>query len=177
MSKHYKIETFSRRLRYTLYALLGLVPALTVFFWLNVNSLPEFFPVNLPVSIDRELSIGTRLLALLVSGLPLALKMVGILTLIRLFRLYERGVIFSEDNVACFRRLGKLLILWFFCVPVYQLMLSFCLTFQNPPGERVIAFGLGSADATVLIAGMMVLVISWVMDEGRALEDEQAYTV
>ena len=103
--------------------------------------------------------------------------MAGIYMLIKLFHLYENLEIFSNRNVVCLRNLGRILILWVIAQLIYVPLISIVVTFQNPPGERSIAVSLGSADLTALIVGVTLLIISWVMDEGRRLEEEQRYTV
>ena len=40
-----------------------------------------------------------------------------------------------------------------------------------------LSIGGAIASAAVSMVGVMLIVISWVMDEGRKLEDEQAYTI
>ncbi len=172
-----RIKALSRKLRYVLFSCLVLVPVATVLYWTFFNHFPPSLKAHLPVTVEGDLSLGIRFLALFVSAIPMTIKVAGLLILIKLFRLYEQGFIFTSSNVACFRKLGKILIVWFISVPIHAALLSIALTFQNQPGKRAIAISLGEADITALMVGVMLIVISWVMDEGRKLEDEQAYTI
>ena len=94
-----------------------------------------------------------------------------------LFALYEHGIIFSNENVRCFRRLGYTLVVWFFAKLLFIPLISVVLTYNNPSGERMIAVGIGSYDLSTLITGAIVVTISWVMGEASKLQDLQDHTV
>jgi hypothetical protein len=52
-------------------------------------------------------------------------------------------------------------------------LLSIVLTVANPPGQRMLTVGFSSRDFTTLVLGIAVLLISWAMDEGRRIAEEQ----
>jgi hypothetical protein len=79
--------------------------------------------------------------------------------------------------VQCYRRLGYILIAEAIANPIHGALLSIALTLHNLPGQRMLSIGLSSRDLTGAIMGGIVLVISWVMDEGRKLEEEQTLTI
>jgi hypothetical protein len=116
-------------------------------------------------------------LAFLASLLPVSVAVYGLGTLRSLFKLYENGIMFSSDNVRYFHRLGYVCIAWVIANAVFTTLISAIITFGNPPGERAIVAQFGTSDMANLIIGAIVLLISWVMDEGRKLEDEQAHTI
>jgi hypothetical protein len=87
------------------------------------------------------------------------------------------GRIFDPENVACYRGLGKALLLWAGASFVQTPLLSIIATLPNPPGTRLLTLGVGSGELGFLFLGGLVLVVSWVMDEGRKLDEEQALTV
>jgi hypothetical protein len=47
------------------------------------------------------------------------------------------------------------------------------LTFASSPGRLTVSFGWSSTDFTALLVGGIVVIISWIMDEGRRLQEEQ----
>jgi hypothetical protein len=106
----------------------------------------------------------------------MSIDIAGLLTLIKLFKLYEKGKIFTRDNVRCFRRLGYILIIWTFTSVLYDVVISGILT-HAPIKPLLFGMSLRSADFTTLIIGGIILVISWVMNEGCKLEEEQALTI
>jgi len=172
-----RIKSLSTKLRYILTFLLFFLPFITLMYWLFFNSWPLSLREIAPIPMGKALSFQEKGIGLVVSVLPLMLEISAILTLTKLFHLYEKGLIFTADNVQCFRKLGKILILWFIAYPLYTAILSVALTFRNPPGERMLSISLDSADITALIVGIMLMVISWVMDEARMLEEEVTHTI
>jgi len=150
---------------------------ITLTYWLFFNSLPEGLIVGLPVAVNQPLPLQTLLIAMLVSLLPMAVAIYGVVNLRGLFSLYERAIIFSEHNVNYFRRLGYALIMWVAANFLFVVMISIALTFNNAPGERLVVAEFDVSDALTLIIAAVILLISWVMKEGARLKDEQAYTV
>jgi Protein of unknown function (DUF2975) len=107
--------------------------------------------------------------------------------LIRLFRCYERGLIFAAETIRCIKILGFL--------AVIGGMLNAVLRFLPkpppvvfPPGTTHSAshiirvgffnfdFGTGF-DFGLLLGGVVIVLIAWIMDEGRKIQEEQELTV
>ncbi len=87
----------------------------------------------------------------------------------RLLELYERGILFETKNVALIRRLGELAIFYGVitaCRPVFETH-----EFALPTLPLNILF------SPWLIAGALTIIIAWVMDEGRKIQEEQELTV
>ena len=97
--------------------------------------------------------------------------------LIKLFGLYSRGKIFTADNVRCIRRIGIVILIYNLLFPLYEMLMTFILTMNNPVGERLVRLGFGGTDIAQIVIAIMIILISWIMDEGRKMEEEQAYTV
>lgn len=180
MENTHRIAIASRRLRKTCTALIFLLPTTCGLFWFFFNQLyspSSMVPTSmipLPVRVTHDLSGLTRFLAFLTELIPLTALMYGLRKLRELFRYYESGRIFTRQNVACFRSLGKTLIAWVTCNVVSNSLLSIVLTLNNPPGQRQITLGLFSADFTGIFVGIVILIIAWVMDEARKIQEDQA---
>ena len=178
MENSQRITRVSRNLRRICTGLIFALPIACALFWTFFNRFYALMPmIPLPVHVNPDLTSLTRFLAFLVDLIPLVAVIYGLQKLRRLFGLYENRLIFSEQNVDCFRRLGRALILWVIGDIVRNSLLSIVLTLHNPPGQRVITFGLYSADFTGIFVGIVILVISWVMDEGRKIQEDQALIV
>lgn len=155
---------------------------ITIGFWIFYNHLPDSL-ITMSMkslgdfSLPEELTLIQRLLGLLISLVPLAIQMVALVTLLRLLRLYRDGSVFSGAHVACFKRLGQSLVAYA-CVGIVQkTAIVLVMTMNNPPGKRMLTLGISSDDITLFVVGAIVLMISWVMDEGRKLTEEQTLTV
>lgn len=171
-----RIQRVSRRFRLLFSALAVILPLLSLIYWLGFNYFPQEF-VPLPVRAEAELSLLARLVGFVISMLPIGVVITAMTILARLFRLYEKGIVFSTRTVKCFRQWGYVLMLWVLASLLYLPMLSGVVTSVNPPGHRLIAAQLGLSDFVILLIGAIIVLISWVMDEARKLEEEQAYTV
>lgn len=177
----HRIQRVSGRFIWLFRALILLIPLLTLFFWLFFNHLPEGFTEELPgiKAVDsREFTLTTRMFGFLVCVFPMSIAIYGLIKLTTLFRLYQKGVVFSVTNADCFRRLGYSLIGWV-CAKMflYWPLMSVVVTFNNAPGERLLMIAIGSPEIGLLLLGAIVVLISWVMREAARLEEEQAFTV
>jgi hypothetical protein len=55
--------------------------------------------------------------------------------------------------------------------------MTLALTFNNPPGQRMISIGFSSTDFSEIVTALMIIVVAWIMDEGRKLKEEQALVI
>lgn len=98
--------------------------------------------------------------------------------LIQLFKHYENGEIFSIKNIRYIKDIaitilyGQLLI-----NPLYQAMISAVLTWHNPVGERTALIMFSSTNIGLLLGAILIILVSWIMQEGHQLQKEQQYTV
>jgi hypothetical protein len=88
--------------------------------------------------------------------------------LYRLFGLYSRGVMFGEANVRYIKWLGYWMIgAWLISMPIQLLQFL-----QNTTG-RNFQFTLDG----YFFGGVLVLLLAWIMEEGKKLQEEQSLTV
>jgi hypothetical protein len=176
-----KIKRVSSKIRVALFLILVLTPVITTGVWVSYNHLPEMMRRTISAEgnfpPDRILTSHTISFAILASMVPLGVACAAILVLIRLFGLYAKGCILTGENVQCFRKLGRILIAWSIAGILYRTLIGLVLTMDNPPGQHMLHIGIGSSDITPFLTGIMVLVISWVMDEGRLLQEEQKLVI
>lgn len=173
-----KIKVWSRRLRLVLGVVFWMIPLVTLAFWAFVDVLPpEAVRTALPYPAQQALPLSAKAMGFVVSLLPAGASMYGVRVLMRLFRLYEQGQIFTAANVRCFGNLAKALFLWFGASVLSTPLLSMALTLHYPPGQRSITLSLGSPDLTALFLGLALRVAAWVMAEAQELQEEQELTV
>ena len=103
---------------------------------------------------------------------PLVLEMLCLYWLIELFKLYERGVIFTLQNVRYIRRLGLAFLAGEILKPFVQAGTTFVLSMH-----KEISLMIGSDDINTLFTALIILLIGWVMTEGCKLSEEQTLTV
>ena len=88
--------------------------------------------------------------------------------LYRLFGLYSQGALFGEANVRYIKRLGYWMIAaWVISMPLQLLQLLQATVARN------FKFTLDG----YFLGGVLILLLAWIMEEGRKLQDEQSLTV
>ena len=121
---------------------------------------PRYAPSN-PPTISMNTKMATALSA--------ALYLMGAMMFYRLLNLYERGVVFSPANVRLFRWLGILA----FCKGLLTVVAS-----STSYGDFVFPMVLFSAlRSTWVIGAIFAITLSFIMDEGCKLREEQELTV
>jgi hypothetical protein len=169
-----KIVKLSRRLKIFFTIVLLVMPIILIATWINpmpgFNFLPDGTNLN-------DILVSTKFYGFLVSCLPIGLDMAILYSLIRLFKLYERGEVFSLNNAKCIRLTGWLLLARVIVDPFYQVLITLVASWHNPPGHRYIAISTNSVSFILLLTALSVLLISWVMVEAAKLKETQDYTV
>jgi hypothetical protein len=111
--------------------------------------------------------------------------------LVELFRFYERGLIFTAETIRCIQTLGVLCVINWLLLSAYNVLGHI---FPPPPPPalpphvtvtfvessfRMGFFSLSIAgfNLGLLLAGIIIVIIAWIMDEGRKIQEEQALTV
>ncbi len=136
------------------------------------------FSLNIQnLNIQHEPVLWQRLACFGATMLPGAALMYIFHSLYRLFGYYGKGMIFCRENVKCYRSTALGLIIMQILHFPEDALISLILTATNPKGQHVISFGMNDTNITMIVAGIMILVISRIMDQGRKLQEEQALTV
>ncbi len=128
-------------------------------------------------SPDFPLPWSTRLLGLGVAMIPTGIGMLSLWWLFRLFSCFSAGEIFTRNTVKYIRRTGWTVLIGAGITPIYEALMTIVLTIHNPPGERLVAITFDSANFEEIVIGGVVIVVSWIMDEGRKLRETEELTV
>ncbi|MFA6408802.1 MAG: DUF2975 domain-containing protein [Gammaproteobacteria bacterium] len=176
-----KIQRVSLFLRIIFQIALVIWPILLVTYW----SFAEYFiskadflsliPGHL--EILHPITTADAFWGFVIGLLPLVVTMTILYFLTKLFKLYEKGKIFTLSNVKYIKNIGITMLIGQVVHFIYDLLISFALTFHNPAGHKVALFTFGNYDAYNIITAIMVIVISWIMAEGCKLQEESKYTV
>jgi hypothetical protein len=140
---------------------------------INLNYIPAAYSN----SILHTLNASERLLALCLNSIPMFIQLYILFALIRLFKLYEKGEIFSINNVRYIRNIGYTLLITQIIDPIYNGAMGLVLTRYNPPGHRFAAITLDETNIVIVLIALIVILISWIMSEGCKLREEQQLTV
>ena len=183
-----KIKQVSVFFRVVFQILFIVFPIILAIGWMNapssLNLLSGMIRMNvIPYSYENHifhtLTASDKLLAFAVSCMPLIIELFVLYSLIKLFRLYEKGEIFSSNNVRHIRNIGYALLIDQLINPIYQAVMGLVLTWGNASGHhlRIMAITLDQTNIGVLLTGLLVILISWIMAEGYKLHEEQQLTI
>lgn len=181
-----KIQRTSLFFRVLFQIIFILLPLLTIITWIYAPEPISFLGSKIILSafshgypIVQPLTVDTKLLGFLISLLPLIVNLFVLYFLIKLFRLYEQGEIFTMNNVRYIRNIGYALLIGQLINPVYQALISMAMTWNNPPhqGLRIISISLDGTNIGIILMSLLIILISWIMLEGYKLKEEQQFTV
>lgn len=176
-----KINIVSKRFQWLFKAFIFLYPIAVIgacMGWFSSMPIEYVMSIQLPVDVDlpsQRLTI--RILSCIVLMVPTIIVMVGFYYLIQLFKLYARNTIFGLNNVILIKKIGITFLAQAFAIILIQPILSIILTMDAPPGGHMIAIGVGSHEISNFVIGFIVVLISWIMEEGRKLEEEKNLTI
>ena len=177
MDNRLRIQRVSHKFKLLFIALIFIIPLTEFMLWLLYNQLPNNHFFLLHDQVQGELSLSVRMQLFLASLIPIGILTYGVFILTKLFGLYEKKIVFSAKNVRHYRRLGVVAISWVISKVIYLPICSIIISFHQSDNKLSISLGLQSVDLFVLVTGAIVILVSWIMDEARRLEEEQAYTV
>ena len=173
----------SRRFALLFRAVFYLYPAAMLCLWLLVDPAgghwTGFDPVGAVLGDHpvREFGVWQRVACFGASMLSGGAVMYVFARLSRLFGLYARGEFFGPGNVACYRSIGYALIVQQALSLPEGGLLALALTWNNPVGERLFTLGVDDANVSLVVVGLMIILVSRIMDEGRKMSEEQQLTI
>lgn len=124
-------------------------------------------------------------------NLPQVVLWVWYWKLAKLFHFYERGLIFATATIHCIKTLGILCVINWLLLSTYNVWERMFPQPQPPilpPHVTVtvvessfrmgfFTFSIAGISFGLLLAGIIIAVIAWIMDEGRKIQEEQELTV
>lgn len=129
------------------------------------------------INVPSVISPIQKLTGFLISSLFNTFLIMSFLFLYKLFRLYEQGIFFTHQNVKYIKYTALSLLGWQIFSPMNEALLSLALTWTNAPGERVLQASFGSANISIIVASLIILLVAWVMREACSMYEEQKLTV
>ncbi len=180
-----RLQTYSHRAVVLCCLFCGVLPVGIIFFWLTTQTDHDYlsftglvqYGLDIQAITHTELSIRTRVISIAVSLLYSSILMFALNSLIQLFKNYQRGDIFTLKNAKLYQKLGYSVFYWVLGGIVYQAIMTVVLSFNNPPGQRILAISISGVDILSLLIGFFVVMISWIMQEAYRIADENNNTI
>ena len=159
-ARFYRIKYMSRFLKGLIFAYFGVISLLVIYGRIMSSLGVDVLP---PSSETLGESVYQTIYY--------ALSLLAVITLYRLLNFYERGMIFSGANTTQIRHLGILAM-------AYGLLKACNSLFLPNEGIFMVLTALiNFLMSPWFFAGCFIIIITWIMDEGRKIQEEQELTV
>ncbi len=183
MTNTHKIQRVSVLMSTICLILIWILPLLLLLIWVYLERL------NVPLELvgiettyqrlgnvlrPETIALPYRILGFIISMVPVALLMWGLLHLRALFELFRKAVFFSEANARLLHKFAMMLFFSTLASPIARALVSVALTINNPPEQRAVVVNIETGDLNSLFVATVFLAVAWVMREAHALAQENA---
>lgn len=169
------IRRLSRVLATTCLILITFLPIIVVAYWILADTNMLAAQANLPpATIQEALSMWQRIVAGVLTEIPLALLMVGLWQARRCFKQFSAGRFFSSTAVHSLSRFAGWTMASVIASIVTNSLISIVITLQNPVGSRSLSISFGSDQVLLLFFAGMVWLMASVIHQGQMLAKENA---
>ena len=176
MDKTSKIHQLSLTMSRFCALLMVAIPSYITWFWFNFEENTSNLSIaHHSVLIDMQFIQTYQLvIAWIYSIIVAGILVYGLSRLRELFKLFHRGIYFSDECASNLHRFGLTLFATALLKPVTSSVLSLLLTIGNPEGKKTLVFEFGSTELfTIFIAGTF-MAITWILREGQKHVKENA---
>lgn len=98
-------------------------------------------------------------------------------SVIKLFGLYQHGVIFTVIHINQLRNIGTCLLVWSVFDLLYPILLMLLFRISGLSESLPLFLSISSDQLLKLLIGLIIFVLSWIMTEAQKLQQEQELTI
>lgn len=177
-----KLKKLSKNFRIIFQIIFYALPVLLVILWGNVKYIGEGWLSTLiipaSVHIYHKFTVINMFYGFLIDLIPVAIFMLSCHYLIKLFELYEKGIVFSLQNIIYIKKMGWLIaIQQAVHIFIYHPLIAFAMTVSNPFHENVMEMPFSRENLVIVVLGLMIVLIAAIMEEGRKARDVRNYNL
>ncbi len=154
-------------------AVLVVAPVAAIYFGLSIDSFAALAMRQLPLPIQWEtVSHGQWLGLWVLTTLHVGVGVWGLFFLRRAFLNFAGGEFFNRSNSRDLRLFSILLFVQAFTKPLHTALASVLLSWNHPPGQKMLSISFGSGEVQTVILAMILWVICDLLVRGSELENE-----
>ncbi len=152
---------------------LVIVPVAAVYLFVDIDTFAALARNNLRLSIQWGTVTTAQWWGLwFITALHLGVGVWGLFFLRRAFVNFSRGEFFNQSNSRDLRRFSVLLFIQAFTRPLHTALASVLLSWNHPPGQKMLALSFGSGEVQTIILAVILWVICDLLVRGGELEQE-----
>ncbi|MBI3436210.1 MAG: DUF2975 domain-containing protein [Proteobacteria bacterium] len=118
------------------------------------------------------ITASARLVAAAIIAIPVCIMLYGLWASRAMFREFAQGRVFCERAARHLQVFGACVLAQAPLGPLTTMALSLGMTFNQPPGERMLAIALSSTDYFALVVGGVLFAAATIMREAARLANE-----
>ncbi|MFZ5864843.1 MAG: DUF2975 domain-containing protein [Thermodesulfobacteriota bacterium] len=171
-----RIRRASRILRLACLVALVLLPVAEVLYWSHVEYWRALhfndFTGPWPTVADKlPMSELTKVVGFVARLFPLIVIMIALAFLSKLLGLVSSGEAFSAAAARCARVIGYAIIIGQILRPFYDSLTTVAFSLHAPPDVKAGSIGFGASNLSYITFGLMILLLSRILYEGRELKE------
>lgn len=167
-----RIRSLSRFMAAGCLIVSALLTAAMAYYWATTPTRVLFNHAGIANSPATEIDIPVRMLAFVISIIPLGALAYGLLQARRCFNAFAVGEIFSREPTRHLRTFAVAVAVSALLKPFAGATLSVLLSASSSTGAKTLALNIGSDTLIALIFAGTVAIIAWVMIEASDVSDE-----
>lgn len=168
-----RIRRISRKMVLACVGLMVVLPVALVLFWATTGASELAQQGNLHSdAIQAPLLVWQRWVGGAVTGVPLAMLLMGLWQAQRCFAQFAQGQVFTAQATGHLRRFAGWVAAAALAAIVAGALTSVVLTLHNPPGARQLSVGISSNHVFTLFFAALVWLMADVIGQGQALAEE-----
>ena len=168
------IERLSSAVSKLSYISIALMPLILVWIWMDPERIAQDFSDTGDLVLPEAIGFLTRIFGFTLTIIPTTLMIMGLLSLQEFLSNLQKSDYFNPNNPTLLRKFAYMLLWSTLARPLIGALVSIVITINNPPGQRTVAFSLGTDEISGVFVALLIILLSLLMAESKSSIDERA---
>ena len=172
LSEATRIRKMSARLAGVCMALIVLLPLAVPYLWTADSAYLTRYANLQPNVLQQPIALWQRITGALLTEIPVLCMCFGLWHARSCLKGFAGGQLFTDEAVQYLRRFSVWIMWSAFAALLVSMLLSMILSYNNSPGTRQLAVGIGSDHLLMFFFAGLVWVMAGIIREARVIADE-----
>lgn len=123
------------------------------------------------------LTLTVKLLGVLLSSVQVGLLAFALFAVAEVFSVFAKGEWFVASIGQQLHRFGLALALYGATCPLMRTLMALLVTWNNPPGQKLLLIGFNGNDFVLALVGVLILLLGYAMREASRIADENSQII